>query len=164
MSETLIFFGLGHPSSTNFLICVFTPTTTFHLKMSRFFRPAGDSDTESESSEEELMSSDDEAPKNTAKPAMSRFLRSQGDSSSDEASESPSDDESDASGEAQEEKKKSRFIKTEDDESDSDEDVKRVVKSAKDKRLEEMETTGKVIDNALKINDWVAISNGTVIP
>ncbi|KAF8510606.1 eukaryotic translation initiation factor 3 subunit 8 N-terminus-domain-containing protein [Gautieria morchelliformis] len=31
--------------------------------------------------------------------------------------------------------------------------------SAKDKRLEEMEGTGKAIDNALKINHWVAISN-----
>lgn len=34
-----------------------------------------------------------------------------------------------------------------------------VVKSAKDKRLDEMEATIKVMDNAAKINDWVAISN-----
>ena len=43
---------------------------------------------------------------------------------------------------------------------DSDEDVKRVVKSAQAKRLEEMEASGKLMDNALKINDWVAISTG----
>ena len=43
----------------------------------------------------------------------------------------------------------------------SDEDEgKRVVKSAREKRLEEMEGAGKQMDNALKINDWVAISNG----
>ena len=45
-------------------------------------------------------------------------------------------------------------------EGESDEDVKKVVKSARHKRLDEMETTGKNIDNGLKINDWVAISNG----
>lgn len=44
-----------------------------------------------------------------------------------------------------------------DEESD---DEKVVVKSAKDKRLEEMEATVKVMENASKINDWVAISNG----
>jgi translation initiation factor 3 subunit C len=34
------------------------------------------------------------------------------------------------------------------------------MRSARDKRLFQMEATGKVMDNALKINDWVAISNG----
>ncbi|EMD37449.1 hypothetical protein CERSUDRAFT_114096 [Gelatoporia subvermispora B] len=131
--------------------------------MSRFFRQAGDSDSESESSEEELMSSEDEAPKPAAaKPAMSRFLRTDGDSS-DSESESESEEESEMSGEDAEkdqQQKRSRFLRTGSDESESeDEDVKRVVKSAKDKRLEEMEATGKVMDNALKINDWVAISN-----
>lgn len=43
------------------------------------------------------------------------------------------------------------------DESDSD-DEKKIVKSAKDKRLDEMEATIKVMDNAIKINDWVAIT------
>ena len=106
------------------------------------------------------MSSEDETAKSGAKPAMSRFLRTQGDSSSDESDEEESDEESEMSEEAQEEKKKSRFLRTEDDDSESDEDVKRVVKSARDKRLEEMEATGKVMDNALRINDWVAISSG----
>lgn len=111
------------------------------------------------------MSSEDEAPKPAAaKPAMSRFLRTDGDSS-DSESESESEEESEMSGEDAEkdqQQKRSRFLRTGSDESESeDEDVKRVVKSAKDKRLEEMEATGKVMDNALKINDWVAISNGT---
>lgn len=56
-------------------------------------------------------------------------------------------------------KKKSRFMRGDSDEDSEDEDVKRVVKSTKDKRLEEIEATGKVMDNGLKINDWVAISN-----
>ncbi|KAI0335051.1 eukaryotic translation initiation factor 3 subunit 8 [Cubamyces sp. BRFM 1775] len=133
--------------------------------MSRFFRQAGDSDSESSSSEEEeLMSSDEEAPKTTApaaKPAMSRFLKRQGESSSDESS---SEEESEMSDEDDEDERETakprvgRFLQGASSDEESDEDVKRVVKSAKDKRLEEMEATGKVMDNALKINDWVAIS------
>ncbi|KAI0058056.1 eukaryotic translation initiation factor 3 subunit 8 [Artomyces pyxidatus] len=74
---------------------------------------------------------------------MSRFLRTAAsDSSSSSESESDDDDEDD-----------------DDEGSGSDEDVKRVVKSARDKRLDEMEATGKTMDNALKINDWIAISN-----
>ena len=114
--------------------------------MPRFFRAAGDSDSESEESEDELMSSEDEAlqrPTTTAKPALASFLRGSSDSSSsdsDEESESESDD----------------------DESDADRPQTRIL-SAVDKRLKEMEGTGVVIENALKINDWVAISNGSCL-
>lgn len=127
--------------------------------MSRFFRQAGDSDSDTESSDEELMSSGDEAPKPAAKPAMSRFLRSAGDDSSEDSS-SESEEESEMSDDEAKEKKKSRFLRSMSDDEDSDEDVKRVVKSARDKRLDEMEATGKSMDNAVRINDWVAISNG----
>ena len=34
------------------------------------------------------------------------------------------------------------------------------VDSAVDKRLKEMEALGKVMENALKTSDWMAISNG----
>jgi hypothetical protein len=115
--------------------------------MSRFFRQAGDSDSESEESDEELMSSGDEDAAPTkptgAKPVMSRFLKTAGSGSS--SSESDSDEDSDES---------------DSEDEDSESEVKKVVKSAKDKRLDEMEATGKVMDNGLKINDWVAISNG----
>lgn len=136
--------------------------------MSRFFRAAGDSDSDSSSSEEEeLMSSDDEAPKQAApaaKPAMSRFLKSAGDSDSDESSdEEESEMSSDEEEQAQAKPKLGRFVHGASSEDESDEDVKRVVKSARDKRLDEMEATGKSMDNALKINDWVAISNGALI-
>ncbi|KAA1472862.1 eukaryotic translation initiation factor 3 subunit 8 [Dentipellis sp. KUC8613] len=132
--------------------------------MSRFFRQAGDSDSDSEESEEELMTSDEEAPAAKAsatKPAMSRFLRTGGSDSStsesDEESEEEEEEEEEEGG-AEETKKKSRFLRSDSEDEESDEDVKRVVKSARDKRLDEMEATGKVMDNALKINDWVAIS------
>lgn len=46
-------------------------------------------------------------------------------------------------------------------ESDSEEDeVKRVVKSAKDKKLDDLESMVHSLDNAKKINDWVAIQTG----
>ncbi|KAJ7045414.1 eukaryotic translation initiation factor 3 subunit 8 N-terminus-domain-containing protein [Mycena alexandri] len=116
--------------------------------MSRFFRNAGDSDSsESSDGEEELLSSDDEAP--VAKPAapaakmnMDRFLKG-GDSSSDSDS-SDSDDSDDSDGEDGNEEEPQQAIR---------------IMSAQEKRLVEMEATGKVMENALKINDWVAISN-----
>ncbi|KAG8213854.1 eukaryotic translation initiation factor 3 subunit 8 N-terminus-domain-containing protein [Butyriboletus roseoflavus] len=126
--------------------------------MSRFFRQAGDSDSDTEESDEELLTSGDEKalPKPAAKPTgMSRFLRTAGSDSSSSESETESEEEIEP-----ETKKKGRFLRSDsdDDEGEEDEDVKRVVKSSKDKRLEEIEGTGKVIDNALKINDWGAIS------
>ena len=137
---------------------------------SRFFRQAGDSDSDSESSDEESLTSGDEAskPAAPAKP-KSRFLRSGGSSGSDaSSSSSSSEEESDDSDEEQKPaaggQKISRFLNTGSDDEDSDEEVKRVVKSAKDKRLEEMEATGNSMNNALKINDWTAISTGESIP
>lgn len=133
--------------------------------MSRFFRQAGDSDSDTEESEEELMSSDDEAPSKPApsKPTgMSRFLKGAGSSSSSSSeSESEEDSDEDESDSDKDVKKKSRFLVGADGDDESDEDVKRTVpKSAKDKRIDEMEAVGKTMENALKINDWVAISNG----
>lgn len=79
-----------------------------------------------------------------AKPAMSRFLRTPGRESSD-SEESDSESDSDEQEEA-------------DGSSDDDRPVRII--SAVDKRLKEMEATGKIMDNALKINDWMAISTG----
>ncbi|KAJ6499400.1 eukaryotic translation initiation factor 3 subunit 8 N-terminus-domain-containing protein [Mycena sanguinolenta] len=113
--------------------------------MSRFFRQADDSDSsESSDGEEELMSSGDEAPvarpAPAAKTGMAQFLAG-GSSDSDS-----SDDDSDSDSDGQD--------------SDDDEPQQAVrIMSAQEKRLVEMEATGKVMENALKINDWVAISN-----
>lgn len=135
--------------------------------MSRFFKQADDSSSSDSDSEEELMSSGDEddaaasKPAAAAKPAMSRFLRKTGSDSSSNSDEDSEEESEMSEDEGQKEtKKKSRFLRSDSEGEESDEDVKRVVKSARDKRLEEMEATGKVMDNALKINDWVAISNG----
>ena len=115
--------------------------------MSRFFH-GGDSDSESSSSEEEELYSGEEEEE------------SEEESSAEEESESESssDDEGGRTG-------ASRFMKdiAESDESE-DEDRVTVVKSAKDKRLEELEGTVRLIENAEKINDWAVISSGTLRP
>ena len=136
--------------------------------MSRFFRQAGDSDSESESSDEESLRSDDEAP---AKPVlapgqkpMSRFLRTEGpdsDSSSEQSDNDDDDSDSDGDGAAEGAAPKLSKFKKGAADSGSDSDGPRgKVRPARDKRLEEMEGTSKSIDNAVKINDWVAISTG----
>lgn len=99
------------------------------------------------------MSSDDEGPvirpaAPAAKPAgMNRFLKGAGDSSSDSDSDDDSDEDSDEKSEGEE---------------DDDDDEKPGIRilSAQEKRFKEIEATGKAMDNALKINDWSAISNG----
>lgn len=123
--------------------------------MSRFFRQAGDSDSDSSESEDELMSSgEDEAPSKptttAAKPAMSRFLRTAGSDSSDSSDSEDSESESDDSDK-----------QDLSDESSDDEDRGPIrILSAVDKRLKEMEATSKAMDNAMKINDWMATSTG----
>jgi translation initiation factor 3 subunit C len=113
---------------------------------SRFFH-GGDSDSESSSSdEEELYGSQAEA------------------SDSEESEEQDEDDSDDDSSSEEEGKGKgaSWFLRQEADDSDDsdDEDRERVVKSAKDKRLDEVEGTIKLIDNAEKIGDWAVINAG----
>ena len=56
----------------------------------------------------------------------------------------------------------SRFMRgaADSDSEDSDDAVKRVVKSAQDKRMDELRDVVKSLTNALKINDWVTIQNG----
>ncbi len=131
--------------------------------MSRFFRQAGDSDSDSEESDDELMSSGDDAPKaapTAAKPVMSRFLRTAGSDSSD--SDDSDDSESDSDDSDEKPRKSSKFLRSDSEDEDSEEEGKAGVRimSAQERRLAEMEATGKAMDNALKINDWVAISNG----
>ncbi|KAH8832991.1 eukaryotic translation initiation factor 3 subunit 8 N-terminus-domain-containing protein [Flagelloscypha sp. PMI_526] len=121
--------------------------------MSRFFRQVRDSDSDTSSSEsdESMTSGDESAPEQkTAQPGkprgMDRFLRTAGGSSdsSDTESDDGIIDESDPeSGQ----------------ESDEEEEKGQRILSAQEKKVLEMEATGKAMDNALRINDWVAISN-----
>lgn len=95
------------------------------------------------------MSSDEEdvptrPAASTAKPAMAQFLVGAGGSDSSDSDET-SDDSSDdggISGDEEEEPAQTRIL------------------SAQERRLAEMEATGKVMENGVKINDWVVISNG----
>ncbi|KAF5848590.1 hypothetical protein GGP41_009698 [Bipolaris sorokiniana] len=106
---------------------------------SRFFA-ASDSSSD-ESSEEELYSNDEESE--------------QEDSEQDSDDDSDDDDSSDSGSDIG----AARFLKDADSESESDdEDVNKVLKSAKDKRFDELEATIRLIENAQRINDWAVIS------
>jgi translation initiation factor 3 subunit C len=110
--------------------------------MSRFFT-ASDSSSES-SSEEELYSEEEEQSEEESEEQESE----------DESEEDESDEEEGKTG-------ASKFLKEASDEEESeDEERVTVVKSAKDKRYEELEGTIRLIENAEKINDWAVISSG----
>ncbi|RAH51065.1 translation initiation factor eIF3 core subunit c [Aspergillus brunneoviolaceus CBS 621.78] len=112
--------------------------------MSRFFYGGG-SDSESSSSDEEELYSD----------------REEEEQSEEESSEEEEDSEDESSSEDEGAGKTgaSRFMRNvSDSEESEDEEKVTVVKSAKDKRLEELEGTIKLIENAEKINDWAVIS------
>ena len=119
------------------------------INMSRFFH--GDSSSESSSSDEEELYSEEEEEEKIA--------------SEEDSEEEEDEDEDESSSEDEDGAKKSganRFIRDADSESEdsSDEDRVKIVKSAKDKRLEELEATVKAIENGQKINDWGSISAG----
>lgn len=112
--------------------------------MSRFFY--GSESSSESSDEEELYGSEEEEEHSEAE--------SEEESGSDD-SDSSSDEEGGKSG-------ANRFLRDESDESESeDEDRVTVVKSAKDKRFDELEAIIKQIENAEKINDWNVISDCT---
>jgi translation initiation factor 3 subunit C len=114
---------------------------------------------------------------------MSRFFKSGLDSeseseeyyttSSESGSESQHSEESDASGsddsdgsddENQQETTAPKFLKSAAyDDSDSDADEKRVVRSAKDKQFDELRQGMTTMENAIKINDWASILAGNVL-
>jgi len=107
---------------------------------SRFFD--GNSSSEEEESDFEDRSSEEED--------------SDDESGSDSGSESGSDSDGESAG-----GDGFDFLKS-DDESEESEDEEKVtiVKSAKDKRLEGLENSIRLIENAQKINDWAVISTG----
>lgn len=115
--------------------------------MSRFFY-GSDSSSESSSDEEELYSEEEEEQK-----------------SEEESSEEESDEEDSDSDSSDDEGGKTganRFLRDESSEDESDEeDDRTVVKSAKDKRFDELEGTIRLIENAQKINDWSVINDST---
>ncbi|KAF2133560.1 eukaryotic translation initiation factor 3 subunit C [Dothidotthia symphoricarpi CBS 119687] len=109
--------------------------------MSRFFA-ASDSSSD-ESSEEELYSNGEESEQDD----------SDKDSDADDSDDSDSSSGSETGG-------ANRFLKDVSSDSESDEgDDNKVLKSAKDKRFDELEATVRQIENAQKINDWAVISD-----
>lgn len=120
--------------------------------MSRFFRSGEDSSSESSSDEEELYSEEEEEDQEEQSE----------EEDSDEQSEEDSDEGSsdDDAGKA---KGPSRFLEGASDSEESETEQTTKVKSAKDKRHDELEATVTLITNAEKINDWNTISNGKLL-
>ena len=114
---------------------------------SRFFA-AGESSSESSSEEEELYSEEEKEQKSDED--------SQEDSEDSEEEEDSSDEEDGGKTGI------SKFLKDQasSEGESSDDDTPKLVKSAKNKRLEELDGVIKLIDNAVKINDWSSISSG----
>ena len=111
--------------------------------MSRFFQG---SDSESSSEEEFDLNENNEEESS--------------EESSDEEEEDEDDDDSSSSGEEGGKTGASRFLReASEDESESDEEKVTVVKSAKDKRFDELEGIVRLIENAEKIGDWNAIND-----
>lgn len=119
--------------------------------MSRFFT-AGDSSSESSSEDEEELYSGDEG----AAAKVAEEESSEEEASDEEAEDSSSSDEGGKSG-------PSKFLRdaASSDESDDDEKTT-VVRSAKDKRMEELDAVVNTIDNKLKVGDWGRVSEGKI--
>lgn len=129
--------------------------------MSRFFAGAS-SDSDTSSSEEELYGSSSSESGSGSSEEESEEDSDKG-SDSDDSDSDDSDSDSDSDGDKK--KGPSKFLKKSfmkgapsDSESESEDESKRVVKSAKDKLIDEIDLAIKAIDNGKKINDWVAIS------
>ncbi|KAJ5175329.1 Eukaryotic translation initiation factor 3 subunit C [Penicillium canariense] len=113
--------------------------------MSRFFYRGGSDSESSSSDEEEDVYERSEAEEESDEESTES-------ESGSEASDA-SDDEGKAAGGA------AAFLKDESESEEEEEEEKvTLVKSAKDKRLEGLENTIKLIENAEKINDWAVIS------
>lgn len=123
--------------------------------MSRFFRGGADeSSSESSSDEEELYSEEEEEEE-----------KAKGEEDEEEEDEEEDDSDSDSSDDGDGKKTGvSRFLRdVSSDSEDSDEEVRAKVRSAKDKRIGELEATIKTIENSQKINDWGAIATGEFV-
>ncbi|KAK2590433.1 Translation initiation factor 3 subunit c [Conoideocrella luteorostrata] len=114
--------------------------------MSRFFRGGEDSSSDSSSDEEELYSEEEEQ----------QDLKQDDSDDSDDMDDSDDSDDSSSDDEAG---GANRFLRDAASDSDSEEEeVRAKVKSAKDKRLDELEASIKLIDNGQKNGDWTLIS------
>ncbi|PHH80398.1 hypothetical protein CDD82_1764 [Ophiocordyceps australis] len=117
--------------------------------MSRFFRGGDDSSSDSSTDEEELYSGEEDGQDVDQQD-------SDGDSDNGSQEDSEASSSSDEGGNRQ---GPNKFLKDAASESeDSDEEVRAKIKSAKDKRLDELESSIKQIENGQKNGDWTLIS------
>ena len=117
--------------------------------MSRFFRAGNDSSSDSSSDEEELYSDPD--------------VEEQDEEESDEDDDDDDEEGSEASGDEDVGKKggaKNFLVDTSSESEESDAEGTAKVKSAKDKRYDELDAIITAITNGKKINDWGSISTG----
>ena len=122
---------------------------------SRFFRAISDSESES-SEEEELLSDEEKKPRGT---------KAQSDDDDDDDDSDDSDDSDEDEDESEQEepaqgprKPMSRFMRDASSESESEDDTPRIIRSAKDKRLDEFFAVAHNIENAQRIDDWASIT------
>jgi len=126
---------------------------------SRFFAAGSDSDSETSSSSEDELSYDEKEEEEE------RFEDEDEDEDRDEDEDHDHDEGSSSGDEGPRRLTRDFFLRDRQASDESDEeDQKRVVKSARDKRWQEIEATSRLIENGGKINDWVVISNGTISP
>ncbi|ODQ78312.1 hypothetical protein BABINDRAFT_9521 [Babjeviella inositovora NRRL Y-12698] len=118
--------------------------------MSRFFAAGYDSESGS-SSEEDLLTSSSEEELSSSEEEQSL----ESDSEFDDADDSSEDDGPSALGPAYFLKK--AFLKTDASDSDSDDEGRKVVKSSKEKLMDEMRDCIALIDAAKAAGDWVKI-------
>ncbi|KAI8717874.1 Eukaryotic translation initiation factor 3 subunit C [Fusarium sp. LHS14.1] len=114
--------------------------------MSRFFRGGDDSSTDSSSDEEELYSEEEEEEEE------------QEDSQEESSQEDSDSDDSDEGGVKKTGASAFLVGQSDSDSDESDDEHRGKVKSAKDKRLDELEASIKQIENGQKNGDWTLIS------